>query len=225
MSKFYIVSTPIGNLKDITLRAIDVLRDVKHIFCEDTRTTGSLLAKYGIKNNLHRYDTINEKVSAPGIINLLNQGLDCALVSDGGTPIISDPGFEVVRLIKSTTSHTIIPIPGASAILSALVASGLPPTPFVFLGFLGKKESQLMEINKHIEDDNTVIFYESPKRIVRTCKYIASKFPSAYVCIARELTKLHEQIITNTAKDTVLLLGNQISIKGEFTVIVRNINR
>lgn len=222
MSKLYIVSTPIGNLKDITLRALDVFRDVSHIFCEDTRTTGSLLAKYGIKNNLHRYDTINEKVSAPGILNLLNQGLDCAIVSDGGTPIISDPGFEVVRVIKDDGKHTIIPIPGASAVLTALVASGLPPTPFVFLGFLGKKETQLTIIDKYIEEENTVIFYESPKRIARTCEYIANKFPTSNVCIARELTKLHEQIITQKAKEIISLLENQIAIKGEFTVIVRN---
>lgn len=222
MSKLYIVSTPIGNLKDITLRALDVFRNVAHIFCEDTRVTGLLLSKYGIKSHMHRYDTINEKVSAPGILKLLDEGFDCALVSDGGTPVIADPGFEVVRLVKNKSNHTIIPVPGASAILSALVASGLPPTPFVFLGFLGKKESQLTVIDKYIEEGNTTIFYESPKRIVQTCKYIATKFPTAYVCLAREMTKLHEQIITQNAKDTLQLLGDKIAIKGEFTVIVRN---
>ena len=213
MSKLYIVSTPIGNLKDITLRALDVFRNVSHIFCEDTRVTGLLLSKYGIKSHLHRYDTINEKVSAPGILKLLNEGYDCALVSDGGTPVISDPGFEVVRVVKDDGKHVIIPIPGVSAVLTALVASALPPTPFVFLGFLGKKESQLAVIDKYVEEENTVIFYESPKRIIRTCEYIANKFPNSDVCIARELTKLHEQIITKNSKEIVSLLEIKLPSK------------
>ncbi|MBN1373959.1 16S rRNA (cytidine(1402)-2'-O)-methyltransferase [Candidatus Dojkabacteria bacterium] len=220
MATLYLVATPIGNLKDITLRALDTLKAVDVILCEDTRTTLKLLGKYGIKKRLMVHENHNETESAEGIIKLLNDGKNLAIVSESGTPIISDPGFTVVRKIKETTEHNVVSIPGASAITTALTASGLPPYPFTFIGFLPKTVKFHKVLDKYIARKETFLFFESPRRIKSVLDYIAQKYPIASVCIARELTKIHEQIVTKKATEIAQLLGNEIPLKGEFTVVV-----
>lgn len=217
----YIVSTPIGNLKDITVRALDVLKSVDYVFCEDTRVTSRLLSKYGISTKLRRHDNFKEQVSAKGIVKLLDDGHDVAIVSDGGTPVMSDPGYRAINLVIKKGEHKVVVVPGASAILTALVASGLPPTPFTFLGFLPKgKESQKV-LQKYLLTGDTIIFFESPKRVKTTLEYISSKFPTTEICIAREMTKLFEQTKTGKINEVLTLLGKEIPEKGEFTFVVK----
>lgn len=216
----YIISTPIGNLKDITLRAIDTLREVDLILAEDTRRTGILLKEYLIKNKLLSYNDMNKTRRTKEAIQLLKQGKDLALVSDSGTPGISDPGFYLIReAIKYNIQ--ISPIPGPCALISALVCSGLPTDSFIFYGFIPKKQGQKKRFLEQLPE-TTVIFYESPHRIIKTLKLMNEIMPKKQIVIGRELTKRFEEFIRGTVKGVYNKLKEK-QLKGEIVVIIRNI--
>ena len=215
----YIVSTPIGNLKDITLRAIDTLREVDLILAEDTRRTGILLREYMIKDKqILSYNDINKTRRTKQAIELLKQGKDLALVSDSGTPGISDPGFYLVReAIKYNIQ--ISPIPGPTAIISALVCSGLPTDKFGFFGFLPKKEGKKREVFEWISktENLTFIYYESPHRILKTLRLMNEIIPEKNIVIARELTKKFEEFIRGKVKEVYHKVKK---LKGEIVIII-----
>lgn len=218
LGKLCLVATPIGNLKDITLRAIDILSYVDVIACEDTRKTGLLLKKLEIDNNpqLLSYYEENEAGRIPQIISLLKLGKNVALVSNAGTPTISDPGFKLVReCIKENIN--VEAIPGASAVLSALIVSGLPTDKFIFLGFLPKKEGKRKKILEKLEKDTTTIIYVSPYRLVKRLEELKSLFGDIEVVVCRELTKMHEEVKRDKISDLLSYFGKK-KIKGEITL-------
>lgn len=220
MSTLYIVSTPIGNLEDITFRALETLKNVKVIFAEDTRRTGKLLFQYGLETPLKQYHEHNVEASIPKVLSALKEG-DAALVSDSGTPLISDPGFKLVReAIKANAK--VVSVPGASALLTALTASGLPTDKFCFRGFLPKKSGQLKnELNEIKDRAETVIYYESPYRILQTLETMEKVLNAErQIVVARELTKLHEEFIRGTINEVLIQLQSKISIRGEITLLV-----
>lgn len=213
----YIVATPIGNLQDITLRALETLRSVDLIVCEDTRVTSILLKKFDIKKKLIAINEFNEEQVVYEILKRLEME-NVALVSDAGTPLISDPGFRLVNLARKN-GVSVVPIPGASALIAALSASGLPTDKFVFLGFLSKsstKAEKSLEIFKNLE--TTVILYESPHRIIQTLQSIQKVYGPIEVTIGRELTKIYEEIFS---KEVGLLINEYIikAPKGELVVL------
>ena len=209
----YIVSTPIGNLKDLSFRAVEVLKDVEYILAEDTRRTSILLSKYDINKKLISYNDMNKEKKTKNIINdLLNYIV--ALVSDCGTPGISDPGFYLVR--ECVRNNILIsPIPGPTAFVSALVCSGLPTDKFTFYGFLPKKEQKKIQILKDIK--HTTIFYESPHRLLKTLVTISKILPEKKIIIGRELTKKFETFYRGTARE---LLEQIKIVKGEIVLII-----
>jgi 16S rRNA (cytidine1402-2'-O)-methyltransferase len=215
----YIVSTPIGNLKDITLRAIDTLREVDLILAEDTRRTKILLREYMIKDKqIISYNDINKTRITQKAIELLKQGKDLALVSDSGTPGISDPGFYLVReAIKYNID--ISPIPGPTAIISALVCSGLPTDKFGFFGFLPKKDGKKRDVFEWISktENLTFIYYESPHRIIKTLRLMNEIIPEKNIVIARELTKKFEEFIRGKVKEVYQKVKK---LKGEIVLII-----
>ncbi|HXZ78590.1 MAG TPA: 16S rRNA (cytidine(1402)-2'-O)-methyltransferase [Terriglobales bacterium] len=216
----YVVGTPIGNLEDITLRALRVLREVDRIACEDTRQTQKLLNHYEIRTPTVSYHEHNEMTRAPELIVDLENGASIALVTDAGMPGISDPGF---RLISLAIRHHIpvIPIPGASAFLAALVASGLPGESFRFGGFLPHKTGERRKALESIKDlSRTQIFYEAPHRILDTLKDIVEVLgPARHVVLAREVTKIHEEFLRGRAQ-TVLEEAQSRELKGEITLLI-----
>ena len=216
----YLVATPIGNLEDITLRAVRILRQVDLIACEDTRQTKKLLHHYGITTRTVSYHEHNEMTRAAELVMDLEKGISVALVTDAGMPGISDPGF---RLISLAIRHHIpvVPIPGAAAFLSALVASGLPTDSFRFSGFLPAKKGQRRKLLESIrESPRTQIFYEAPHRIVDCLEDIVEVLgEDRHVVIAREVTKLHEEFIRGRASDVMDTLKSR-PIKGEITLLI-----
>jgi|UniRef100_A0A7C2V4M5 16S rRNA (cytidine1402-2'-O)-methyltransferase len=221
MGKLYVVATPIGNLKDITLRALEVLREVNFIACEDTRRTLILLNHYNIKDKkLISYYEPKESVQVPKVLKLLEKE-DVALVSDAGMPSISDPGY---RLIKACVEKGIPVevIPGPSAVLTALVGSGLPTDRFAFLGFLPRKglEKFFEEVKTYA--DTTLIAFESPNRLVKSLQDMEKVYGGeVQVCVARELTKVHEEYIRGKLKDVLEDLQKRPEIKGEVVLLWR----
>jgi len=221
MGKLYVVATPIGNLKDITLRALEVLREVNFIACEDTRRTLILLNHYNIKDKkLISYYEPKESVQVPKVLKLLEKE-DVALVSDAGIPSISDPGY---RLIKACVEKGIPVevIPGPSAVLTALVGSGLPTDRFAFLGFLPRKglEKFFEEVKTYA--DTTLIAFESPNRLVKSLQDMEKVYGGeVQVCVARELTKVHEEYIRGKLKDVLEDLQKRPEIKGEVVLLWR----
>lgn len=216
----YIVATPIGNLEDITLRALRVLREVSLIACEDTRHTGKLLEHFGISKPLLSYHEHNESARAARLIGRLQGGESVALVSDAGTPLISDPGYRVVRAAIDA-GIAVVPVPGPSASLAALSASGLPTDQYRFCGFLPSKSTQRRAFLDRLKnEDCTLIFYETPHRILDALDDIAAVFGERPVAIARELTKVHEEIVRASAADVKARLAVRGSIRGEFTVLI-----
>jgi 16S rRNA (cytidine1402-2'-O)-methyltransferase len=217
----YVVGTPIGNLEDITLRALHVLRNADRIACEDTRQTQKLLNHYEIHTKTISYHEHNEMTRAPEMIVHLEDGESIALVTDAGMPGISDPGF---RLITLAIRHGIkvVPIPGASAFLSALVASGLPGESFRFSGFLPAKSGQRRRLLESIKDSpRTQIFYEAPHRIVESLKDIVDVLGATrHLVIAREVTKLHEEFMRGRAVDLVEEAERRGELKGEITLLI-----
>ena len=214
----YIVSTPIGNLKDITLRALETLKEADLILAEDTRRTYILLNHYEIRNKkLISYNDYNKEKVIPKIIEELKNNKKIALVSDSGTPGISDPGFRLIReSIKSNIP--IIPIPGATASIAALVSSGFATDSFVFYGFIPKKEKAKKDFFERLPS-NTVIFYESPYRLIKTLKMLAEIIPEREICVGRELTKKFEEFIRGSADEVYENLKDR-NIKGEITIII-----
>jgi len=218
--KLYIVATPIGNKDDITLRAIKVLGEVDLIAAEDTRETGKLLAYHKIKNNLISYHEHNETRRAPELINKLEKGLSLALVSDAGTPSVSDPGY---RLINEAIAENIriIPVPGVSAATAALSASGLATDSFIFIGFTTKKKEKRKKQLKKLADENkTIIFYESPRRVLSFLDEIIEIMGDRDAVLAREMTKRYEEFIRGLLSEIKNNLKKRSSIKGEITLLV-----
>ncbi|HEY4477660.1 MAG TPA: 16S rRNA (cytidine(1402)-2'-O)-methyltransferase [Candidatus Paceibacterota bacterium] len=225
MSNFYIVATPIGNMQDITLRALEVLKTVDIILCEDTRTTGRLLERHGIKNHLMSYHAQSKLAKVDKIFELIEEGKNIALVSDAGTPTISDPGALLISKIKDKFADTVkvIPIPGASALITALSASGLPTHEFIFLGFLPHKKGRETLFKEIAEAKRTVIFYESTHRMLKTLEALIKFCPDKKVCVARELTKIYEEFKTGSAEELLAFFTeNKEKQKGEFVVLVSN---
>jgi 16S rRNA (cytidine1402-2'-O)-methyltransferase len=216
--KLYIVSTPIGNLKDITLRALETLQDVEFILCEDTRISSKLLKHYNISKELISFNAVSEKKKIPNVIVRIKSGDNCALVSDAGTPAISDPG---IRLISEAIKELIdvVPVPGTSAVITALTISGLPTDSFIFEGFIPQKKGRQKKLKELAEESKTIILYESTYRIKKLVDELAEYMPNRYVVVCRELTKKFEETwrgYPNEIKDDI---DEKIS-KGEFVIVV-----
>jgi len=224
MAKFYIVATPIGNMGDITLRAIETLKSVDLILCEDTRMTKKILDKYNISKPTMSYHAQSKLAKVDKIFELLEEGKNLALVSDAGTPGISDPGALLVSKIKEKFDEKdvqVIPIPGATALITALSGSGLPTHEFTFLGFLPHKKGRETLFKEITQSKRTVVFYESPHRILKTLESLVKFCPHKNVCIARELTKIFEQFKTGSPAEILeYFKTNPDKQRGEFTVII-----
>ena len=220
MPSLYIVATPIGNLSDITLRAVEVLRTVDAIFCEDTRTSSHLLAHFGIQKPLLAFHAHNEHDRVQDVMNRLRSGQNLALISDAGTPAISDPGFLAVRAAHRG-GFTVFGIPGASALVTALSASGLPCDRFVFEGFLPQKKGRQTRIRQIALEERTVIVYESPFRIVRLLEELRTwAGDDRMVAVCRELTKKFEEILRGPIATVHEELKSRPVIKGEFVLVI-----
>lgn len=222
MAKFYVVATPIGNLEDITFRAISVLKSVDFILCEDTRVTKKLLDKYEIHTKTMSYHAQSKLSKVDKIFELLEEGKNLALVSDAGTPTISDPGSLLISQIRERFNDVeIIPIPGASALITALSATGIHNHEFIFLGFLPHKKGRETIFKEISASDRTFVFYESPHRIIKTLESLNTFCADKKVTIARELTKIYEQFLKGNSKELLEYFeNNPDKIRGEFVVIV-----
>lgn len=219
MAKLYIVPTPIGNLDDITLRAIRVLREVDFILAEDTRTTSILLKHLGIEKRLCSHHKFNEHATVRMVAETIAAGRDAALVSDAGTPGISDPGFLLVRTCVEAGIE-VETLPGATALIPALVQSGFPCDRFCFEGFLPQKKGRARRIASLAEEERTMIFYESPYRVVKCLEQLAEAFgPDRMVAVSRELTKKFEQTVRGTLEDTAAYF-RETEPRGEFVIVV-----
>jgi 16S rRNA (cytidine1402-2'-O)-methyltransferase len=216
--KLYIVSTPIGNLKDITLRAIETLNEVDFILCEDTRVSSILLKQYNIIKQLISFNAVSEIKKIPSIIERLKSGQSYALVSDSGTPAISDPG---IRLVSEAVKNNIevISIPGATALIAALTISGLPTDSFVFEGFLPQKKGRQKKLGELSEEERTIVLYESSHRIIKLIEELVQYFPERFVVVCRELTKKFEESWRGYPAELKEKLNEKI-IKGEFVVVI-----
>jgi len=217
----YVVATPIGNLEDVTFRAVKVLRDVDLIACEDTRRTKKLLSHLGIEGKrLVSYHEHNEREQAEKIVSQLKKGLDVALVSDAGTPAISDPGYRLVSLARRE-GIPVVPVPGPSAVIAALSASGFPTDRFFFGGFLPRKEKALIEeLKGAFSRPFTSVYYESPHRLERTLRLISENFPDREIGLYREITKLNEEFLEGRAEDVLRELLSQNKLKGEIVILI-----
>ncbi len=219
----FLVATPIGNLSDITLRALETLKQVDLIAAEDTRHSSRLLQHFCIKTPLTSLHDYNEIKSSQFICNQLQQGKNIALISDAGTPLISDPGYHLVKTVREN-NFQVVPIPGACAAIAALSAAGLPTDKFVFEGFLpAKPNQQLQHLSELITETRTLIFYESPHRLLQTINNMLAVFgPNRYAVIAKELTKIFETIYGNTLIEVQnWLLTDPQHQRGEFVVLVK----
>ena len=219
MSKLYLVPTPIGNLEDMTFRAVSVLKEVDFILAEDTRTSGKLLKHFEIATPMHSHHMHNEHKSVDGVIKRIQAGETCALISDAGTPAISDPGF---LLTRACVQHNIDVecLPGATAFVPALVNSGLPNDKFIFEGFLPVKKGRQTRLKLLAEETRTMIFYESPHKLVKTLGHFAEYFGTdRQVSVSRELTKLFEETKRGTVTEVLAYYTNKPP-KGEIVVVV-----
>ena len=213
----YLVPTPIGNLNEMTPRAIDILNSVDVIACEDTRNSGQLLKHFGISKRLIAYQNFNEASSTKGIINLLSQGNNVALISDAGYPLINDPGQRVVSEVTAL-GYNVVPISGCSAFLNALVASGLIAQPFIFIGFLPPSTHDCVKkLRLYHSYPMTLIMYEAPHRIEKMLQSCLDVLGDRHICIARELTKVHEEFIRGTISE-ILPIASEL--KGEMVVVI-----
>ena len=218
-SKLYLVPTPIGNMKDITYRAIEILNNVKVVYSEDTRVTKILLDYYGIKSKLVSCHKFNEKTIYPQVINNLQNGNSVALVTDRGTPLISDPGYVVVKeVIKS--GFSVVSLPGPSALLPALNMSGISADKFLFYGFLSNKVDESISELKMLKSINfTIVLYESPHRLIKTLHNIKNILGNNFISISREISKLHEEVFRGTVQEAI---NTYIDPKGEFVIVIDN---
>ena len=216
----YVVATPIGNRDDITIRALNILGRVDLVAAENTRHTGRLLAHHNIKGNLISYHEHNEVKRTPELIHRLKTGSSVALVSNAGTPSVSDPGY---RLVKEAIANNInvIPVPGVSAAVTALSAAGLPTDSFIFVGFPAKKKAKRLKQLKELASENrTIIFYESPKRILTFLEEIIDAMGDRYGVLSREMTKLHEEFLRGFLSEIHYILNARPVVKGECTLLV-----
>jgi 16S rRNA (cytidine1402-2'-O)-methyltransferase len=219
MAKLYIVPTPIGNLEDFTFRAINVLKDVDLILCEDTRRSKKLLIHYDIETPLRSHHKFNEHKEIGKVVNKILSGEKIALISDAGTPGISDPGFLAVRTCLENNIEVEC-LPGATALIPALVNSGIPFDKFVFEGFLPVKKGRKTKLEKLSEEERTMVFYESPHKLLKTLKDFSNSFgPERKVSISRELTKIYEETIRLSLENAVKLFTEKPP-KGEFVIII-----
>jgi 16S rRNA (cytidine1402-2'-O)-methyltransferase len=219
MSKLFIVPTPIGNLKDMTFRSVDILNEVDLILAEDTRTSGKLLKHYQIGTPMQSHHMHNEHKTVESLVQKLKAGISIALISDAGTPAISDPGFLLTRACIENKIEVDC-LPGATAFVPALVNSGLPNDKFIFEGFLPVKKGRQTRLKLLAEETRTIIFYESPHKLIKTlshfCEYFGKERP---VSVSRELTKLYEETIRGTAKEVLDHYTNKPP-KGEIVICV-----
>lgn len=216
-ASLYLVPTPIGNLEDITLRSLNVLKTVDEILCEDTRDTGILLKNYDIKKKLVSCHEYNEDKIIDYVISKLEAGMNLALVTDQGTPIISDPGYIVSRAVINA-GYNVISLPGATAFVPALTSSGIEPNPFLYYGFLNSKKSkQISELNSLKNYKFMMIFYESVHRIKETLENMLEVFGNRNICVCRELSKIHEEFTRGTIEEVIPLTD---TMKGEFVIVV-----
>jgi len=216
----YIVATPIGNLEDITFRAVRVLKEADLVACEDTRHTRKLLDHYGISKPLVSYHEHNEQSRSEELLRELKAGKNVALVTDAGTPLISDPGYRLVAGARSE-GVPVSPIPGPGAFLAALSASGLATDSFVFLGFLPAKQTQRQKVLESWKSiPSTLVFYEAPHRIVESLRDIGEVLGAREVVVARELTKVHEEFLRGTPSELLATLSARPALKGEITLMI-----
>ncbi|OLC53146.1 MAG: 16S rRNA (cytidine(1402)-2'-O)-methyltransferase [Chloroflexi bacterium 13_1_40CM_4_68_4] len=219
MGTLYLVATPIGNLEDISPRALEILRQAHMVACEDTRHTQILLRRYDIRaKHLTSYTEFNHRRKVAELVGQLERGWDVALVSDAGTPALSDPGEQLVRAAIAA-GHQVVPIPGPSAAIAALVASGLPTREFIFVGFVPKKSGERRRLlGELVASARTAVLYESPYRVGDTLADLAAVAPDARVAVARELTKLHEEVVRGTATELAARYADAAP-KGEVTIV------
>jgi 16S rRNA (cytidine1402-2'-O)-methyltransferase len=219
-SGLHLVATPIGNLGDISIRALQTLAGCDVIYCEDTRVTGKLLERYGIRAAMRNYHEHNAAKVRPEILEALREGKSIALVSDAGTPMISDPGYKLVEACAEQ-QLPVTSIPGASAVLTGLQLSALPSDRFSFMGFLPEKKSQRVKLLSQFKFHGmTMVFYESPHRIVESLEDIAAVMADRPVAVLRELTKLHEEVLRGTSSSVASVLAQRASVKGEIVLVV-----
>ncbi len=214
----YIVSTPIGNLEDITLRAIRILKECDYIAAEDTRHSQILLQKYEIKKPTVSFHAWSDQRKLEQILQHLREGKNIALISDAGTPGISDPGYVLIKAALEEGIQ-VVPVPGPAAFLTALSASGLPTHHFLYLGFLPMKKGRQTMLESLKNEERTIVFYESPHRILKTLAELAEKFGQRPVVVARELTKVYEEFFRGTAQEAHDHFAAK-SIKGEFVIML-----
>ena len=219
MGILYIVPTPVGNMEDMTLRAIRILKEVDVVLAEDTRTSGILLKHFDIRNQLLSHHKFNEHGTAAGVVSRLLSGASVALISDAGTPGISDPGFFLVReAVKAGVEVQCLP--GATAFVPALVSSGLPCDRFAFEGFLPQKKGRQTKIQSLADEERTMVFYESPYRVVKTLEQFAEAYgPDRRVSVCREISKVHEESVRGTLSE-VLSHFKAHEPKGEFVIVL-----
>jgi 16S rRNA (cytidine1402-2'-O)-methyltransferase len=217
VSTLYVVATPIGNLEDITLRALRVLSEAYVIAAEDTRTTRKLLSHHGIRARLISYNEHNMKKRTPSLLHALDTG-DVALVTEAGMPAISDPGFELVTAALDA-GHDVVPVPGASAVLAALAVSGLPAKRFTFLGFLPRRKSERRRLLESVRDDpSALVIFESPHRLQTALTALLDVLGDRRIAVCREITKLHEEVFRATISGAI---AHFTEPRGEFTLVVQ----
>jgi 16S rRNA (cytidine1402-2'-O)-methyltransferase len=222
-STLYVIATPIGNLEDVTLRALRILNEVDLILCEDTRVTKRLLSHYGIPTPTMSYHAHTTSSKASKILDLLRDGKNIALVSDAGTPAISDPGSLLVsQVLASGLSVSVVSIPGPSAVTAAISIAGFPVSDFLFLGFLPHKKGRETLFKEIAASSRTVVFYESPHRILKALSSLVSALPeSRVVAVSRELTKIHEEVVRGSAPQVLAYFKEHPDkVRGEFVVTV-----
>ena len=217
----YIVSTPIGNLKDATYRSLELLSDVDLIAAEDTRRTGVLLKHYEIKTPLTSFNSYNQAKKSDRLIARLKEGHNLALVSDAGTPGVSDPLYHLVRAALAEYV-SVVSLPGPSAVLAALTISGLPVNRFVFEGFLPRKKGRKKLIEDLVQEKRTIVLFESPHRIAKTLNELYQAMGDRKAVLARELTKIHEEVIRGTLEDLAVVAEEQ-KLKGEITLVISGV--
>jgi 16S rRNA (cytidine1402-2'-O)-methyltransferase len=223
MATLYIIGTPIGNLEDITFRAIRILKEVDMVLCEDTRTTRNLLNHYGIETKMISFHAKSKLSRTDEIIEMLREGKNLALVSDAGTPGISDPGSLLINKAREELGDDlkIVAVPGPSALISALSVSGFTGGGFIFEGFLPHKKGRETIFKKIADSDETHVFYESPHRIIKTLEALALHAPEKKIMIAREMTKMYEENLSGTPAELMKIFeDNPEKVRGEFVVIV-----
>jgi 16S rRNA (cytidine1402-2'-O)-methyltransferase len=217
LSRLYVVGTPIGNLEDVSARALRILGEVSAIAAEDTRVTSRLLARHGIRKTLISYRAPVERRGLPRVMAALEEG-DVALVSDAGTPTLSDPG-QVLVTAAWAAGHTVVPVPGPSSITAALSIAGYGGPGFTFLGYLPRKPGETRRLLDSLRDDpRPAVAFESPYRIVKSLERIAESLPDRSVTVTRELTKVHEEVLRGTASEILATLGDRA--RGEFTLVI-----